>query len=120
MKNKTNTKKLTQTAIYLMSCINGYMCNESAEKDNQFLKQFGVKVLTPKFDCFNKKEYLTTEIGRALLKEFGQPGDNTSEDWFFIEKDGLQLLVAEHYGQWFVGQNVFDMETKKLKTINFA
>ena len=111
-------KKTVLTALRIMSLVNGYMCNMSKEKDERFLRQFGIKRLTQDFDSHDNDAYKTTEIGRALLNEFWSGGANATELLFFIEKDGVQLLVTEHAGQWFVGNLVFDLHARELVKVS--
>ncbi len=93
--------KQRQTALAVWSLLSGY-CFDGSPKDDRYLSQFGIRRLTANRDVFENK--IETPYDKMMARLFPDgPAINNSDDEFIVEKDGVQMAVLIHGGQWFVG-----------------
>ena len=96
-----------------ISILDGY-CFSTPEKNQKVLDKCGAVRLTGMKDILEMDKNPETMLERALVETFPNGGANNSDDYFIASANGIEYLILEHAGQWFVGHLAFDNESGKL------
>ena len=96
-----------------ISILDGY-CFSTPEKNQKVLDKCGAVRLTGMKDILEMDKNPETMLERALVESFPDGGANNSDDYFIVSANGIEYLILEHAGQWFVGHLAFDNESGKL------
>ena len=100
-----------------VNSLNGYRIYGN-ENDERHLESYGLKRLTPNKDILTMERTAETLLERLLNERYPE-GANDSDDYFIASRDGMQYLILENAGQWFVGVNAADEKTGTLVTLDF-
>ena len=96
--------------------LNGYRFRGTPADDKR-LERAGAKRLTTIKDIADLDSNPETLLEKLLHESYPDGYNDSGDRYFIIEKDGVQYLVLEHGGQWFVGNKAATVKTGELETL---